>query len=321
ICITTTTSAGLDEVLPWILFHKVVGISNFFLFVEGKTASPNVTKVLESIPGVKVIPRTRELEQQQAQRFVFGFNKLAFILKKDILISLALINSFKLAKFPYLNLNDLINGAFHRPCNAELFVKQSLNMEMGIVLARESGMEWIFHVDTDEILHPSGTPNYSMSELLAKVPSDVDAVVFSNYESAVEKDDIKDPFSEVSLFKKNFDHLPKDSNFELYRMATRSNPNYFLTYSNGKSAARIHDHLRPNGAHRWYNYVKQPKEIKLDEAAILHYTYARFSDLTSRRDRCNCQPTKEDVKRCFWLEFDRAAFIIASTETQERMLQ
>ena len=42
-------------------------------------------------------------------------------------------------------------------------------------------------------------------------------------------------------------------------------------------------------------------EIKLEEAAVLHYTYAKFSDLTSRRDRCGCKPTKEDVKRCFML--------------------
>jgi len=39
---------------------------------------------------------------------------------------------------------------------------------------------------------------------------------------------------------------------------------------------------------------------------VLHYTYTKFSDLTSRRDRCHCKPTKEDVKRCFMLDFDRA---------------
>lgn len=47
-------------------------------------------------------------------------------------------------------------------------------------------------------------------------------------------------------------------------------------------------------------------EIKFEEAAVLHFTYSKFSDLTSRRDRCGCKPTKEDVKRCFMLEFDRA---------------
>ena len=61
------------------------------------------------------------------------------------------------------------------------------------------------------------------------------------------------------MFKKNYDHLPKDVYFGNYKEATRGNPNYFLTYGNGKSAARIQDHLRPNGAHRWHNYMKTPK--------------------------------------------------------------
>jgi len=52
--------------------------------------------------------------------------------------------------------------------------------------------------------------------------------------------------------------------------------------------------------------VNFASEVKLEEAAVLHYTYPKFSDLTSRRDRCGCKPTKEDVKRCFMLEFDRA---------------
>uniref|UniRef100_A0A453EIK2 Uncharacterized protein n=1 Tax=Aegilops tauschii subsp. strangulata TaxID=200361 RepID=A0A453EIK2_AEGTS len=159
----------------------------------------------------------------------------------------------------------------------------------------------------------------SLRRLLLDVPDNVDMVIFPNYESSVERDDIKDPFTEVSMFKKNYDHLPKDTYFGLYKEATRGNPNYFLTYGNGKSAARVQEHMRPNGAHRWHNYMKSPNEIKLEEAAILHYTYTKFSDLTSRRDRCGCKPTKEDVKRCFILEFDRLAFIIASTATEQEM--
>ncbi|XP_078153268.1 glycosyltransferase-like KOBITO 1 isoform X1 [Carex rostrata] len=287
ICITTSTSAGLEQILPWLFYHKVMGVVQFFLFVEGKAAKPQVSAILESIPGVKVIYRTRDLEEKQARSRIWNETWLA--------------------------------GFFYKPCNYELFVKQSLNMEMAIVMAREAGMEWIIHLDTDELLHPSGAAEYSLRRLLADTPSDVDMVVFPNYESSIEKDDIKDPFSEVSMFKKNYDHLPKETYFGMYKEATRGNPNYFLTYGNGKSAARIQDNLRPNGAHRWHNYMKSPKEIKLEEAAVLHYTYTKFSDLTSRRDRCGCKPTKDDVQRCFMLEFDRAAFIIASTATEEEM--
>ncbi|XP_021774393.1 glycosyltransferase-like KOBITO 1 [Chenopodium quinoa] len=287
ITITTSTSASLEQILPWMFYHKVIGVTTFYLFVEGKAATPKVTRVLESIPGVKVIYRTKELEDQQARSRIW--------------------NETWLASF------------FYKPCNYELFVKQSLNMEMAIVMARDDGAEWILHLDTDELIHPAGTREYSLRQLLLDVPVNVDMVVFPNYESSVERDDIQDPFSEVSMFKKNYDHLPKDTYFGMYKEATRGNPNYFLTYGNGKSIARVQDHLRPNGAHRWHNYMKTPNEIKFEEAAVLHYTYSKFSDLTSRRDRCGCKPTKEDVKRCFMLEFDRAAFIIASTATEEEM--
>ncbi|KAK8483046.1 hypothetical protein V6N12_044912 [Hibiscus sabdariffa] len=282
ICIVSTTSAGLEQILPWVFYHKVIGVSDFFLFVEGKAASPIVSK------GVKVINRTKDLDEQQAKSRIW--------------------NETWLSKF------------FYKPCNYELFVKQSLNMEVAIVMSRDAGMDWIIHLDTDELIHPAGAREYSVRQLLADVPEDVDTVIFPNYESSVERDDIKEPFTEVSMFKKNYDHLPKYVYFGNYIVATHGNPNYFITYGNGKSAARIQDHLRPNGAHRWHNYMKRPNEIKLDEAAILHYTYTKFSDLTSRRDRCGCKPTKEDVKRCFMLEFDRSAFIIASTATEEEML-
>ncbi|KAH9679718.1 glycosyltransferase-like KOBITO 1 [Citrus sinensis] len=288
ICITASTSAGLEQTIPWIFYHKVIGVSNFFLFVEGKAASPAVSKVFESIPGVKVIYRTRELEEQQAKSRIWN--------------------------------ETWLSSFFYKPCNYELFVKQSLNMEMAIVMARDAGMDWIIHLDTDELIHPAGAREYSLRQLLSDVPSNVDMVVFPNYESCIERDDIKEPFSEVSMFKKNYDHLPKDVYFGNYREAARNNPNYFLTYGNGKAAARVQDHLRPNGAHRWHNYMKNPIEIKMDDAAVLHYTYTKFSDLTSRRDRCGCKPTKEDVRRCFMLEFDRAAFIIASTATEDEML-
>lgn len=50
VCITTSTSAALEQILPWMFYHKVIGVTTFFLFVEGKAASPGVSKVLESIP-------------------------------------------------------------------------------------------------------------------------------------------------------------------------------------------------------------------------------------------------------------------------------
>ncbi|KAL6530512.1 hypothetical protein OROMI_028401 [Orobanche minor] len=92
----------------------------------------------------------------------------------------------------------------------------------------EAGMEWIIYLDTDELMYPSGSREYSVREILSDVPKDVDMVVT---ETISKKDK------------------------EVYH----GNPDYFLTYGNGKSAARVQDHIRLNGAHRWHNYMKSPK--------------------------------------------------------------
>lgn len=50
IAITSSTSAGLEQILPWLYYHRVVGVTHFFLFVEGQAASLNSTSTLEAIP-------------------------------------------------------------------------------------------------------------------------------------------------------------------------------------------------------------------------------------------------------------------------------
>jgi hypothetical protein len=44
-------------------------------------------------------------------------------------------------------------------------------------------MDWIMHLDTDELLYPGGAAEYSVRRLLADVPADVDMVIFPNYVS------------------------------------------------------------------------------------------------------------------------------------------
>ena len=188
-------------------------------------------------------------------------------------------------------------------------------------MAREDNADWILHIDTDELVYPGGSSSFSLAEVLSSVPEDVDLLVFPNYESLAERLDIKDPFTEVTLFKKNYAHVHSKDYFKYYSIVQRGNPNYFTTYGNGKSAARIQPGLRPNGAHRWHNYYKAPKEWSSEQSAVLHYTYNRFSDLKSRRDRCDCAPTKEDSEKCFILEFDRIAFMEASLRDDKELLE
>ncbi|KAG8491768.1 hypothetical protein CXB51_015051 [Gossypium anomalum] len=150
----TSTSAGLAQILPWMFYHKVIGVTTFYLFVEGHAASPNVSRVLESIP--------------------------AFI-----------IASTAKRKSYFTGINLKATSGFCRYKEHVVWGDKDLRLK----LLRKG------------ILTRKYTP------------------------------------------MKNYDHLPKETHFGLYREATRGNPNYFLTYGNEKEAARVQDELHPNGAH------------------------------------------------------------------------
>lgn len=46
-------------------------------------------------------------------------------------------------------------------------------------------MDWIIHLDTDELIHPAGAREYSLRQLLLDVPGNVDMVIFPNYVSEI----------------------------------------------------------------------------------------------------------------------------------------
>jgi hypothetical protein len=288
IAFVTTTAEPYDQIKTWYEYHVALGVSTYYLFVDGPAAAPAVAAKLRALPGVLVIPRDADLKARHAASRAW--------------------NETWLAAF------------FHKPCNHELFVLQSLNMEVGIALAERDGVDWILHIDTDELMYPGSGPEYSLQTVLAAYPPDVDTVVFPNYEALPERDDVASPFAAVTLFKRNYQHVLSDAYFRSYHAVARGNPNYFITYGNGKSAARVRPGLRPNGAHRWYSYAAPPREETSPQSAVLHYTYNRFDDLKSRRDRCDCAPTDEDAKRCFILPFDRAAFLAASLKSDADLL-
>lgn len=285
----TTTADTFDQIHVWTQYHSALGVSLFILFVDGQAAQPDILAQLQELPNVLAVPRTPDLVYRQDHSRAWNESWLA--------------------------------AFFHKPCNHHLFVRQSLNMEEGINLARDAGIEWVIHMDTDELMYPGGASHYSLQAVLAAIPQRVDNVIFPNYEALPEQEDVREPFTEVTLFKRNFAHVSPGVYYKAYTEVSRGNPNYFITYGNGKSAARIRPGLRPNGAHRWFNYDRRPVEITHDSAAVLHYTYNKFSDLKSRRDRCDCAPTEADAQRCFILPFDRMAFLAASLKTDDELME
>jgi len=128
----TTTSDSYRQIKLWTQYHQSLGVGRFYLFVDGQArgrarsggvardvaprreaasrragadcvrgapqaARPEVAARLRTLPGVTVVLRDEALKHRQAHSRIW--------------------NETWLAAF------------FHKPCNHELFVLQSLNME------------------------------------------------------------------------------------------------------------------------------------------------------------------------------------------------
>lgn len=60
-----------------------------------------------------------------------------------------------------------------------------LNILLCLLKHKDAGMDWILHLDTDELIHPAGAREYSLRQLLLDVPGNVDMVIFPNYVSKI----------------------------------------------------------------------------------------------------------------------------------------
>lgn len=85
-------------------------------------------------------------------------------------------------------------------CRKLVTTKTSLcDPAVGIEMAMKDRVDWILHIDTDELMYPGGAHEYSLKRVLGGYPADVDTVIFPNYESLPERDDVEDPFTEVRV--------------------------------------------------------------------------------------------------------------------------
>lgn len=142
--------------------------------------------------------------------------------------------------------------------NREVMARQMLNVEVAIEMARDSGVDWLLHVDVDELFYCPDTTIAEHFQDLAE--QGIVGVRYLNYEAVPERADVVDSFREVSLFKVNQDSLPggtlTQEQEELVKSIPHLHGHYFHYYRVGKSAARVIPGLMPAGVHRFAPRVR-----------------------------------------------------------------
>ena len=142
---------------------------------------------------------------------------------------------------------------------SDLIARQVLAVEQAIQLSCNDAMDWILHIDIDELIYWPPLSN-GVSQLaknvardwFSRIPPHIDGVRFYNAEAAPENCELMgaagDYFQEISLFKVNPSLIGSTFSSTLRECWPRKRA-YFTAYQNGKSAVRCQRNIIPKGSH------------------------------------------------------------------------
>lgn len=162
----------------------------------------------------------------------------------------------------------------------QVMARQILNVELALQVARNAQIEWLVHLDADELLDCA---ERSIPEYLAGRDGAIDQVTFLNLEVIPETDDVLDMFREMTLFKRNPRTLPDPAQQrELLARVPQLRDRWFFYYTIGKSAVRVRPGARPDGVHRFRHVNGALRTEIVDAPRILHYMNAGFENFWRR---------------------------------------
>ena len=162
----------------------------------------------------------------------------------------------------------------------DLIARQVLAIEQALRQCSRDNMDWLLHIDIDELLHCQHTisfHDFSVGMYFAHLPIHVDTVRFLNMEAAPESMELQmchqnDYFQDVTLFKSN----PLTVDGTTLRAHWPKGRNIFNAYQNGKSAVRINADVLPFGSHKFRSDDRILLSIVAKGIQVLHYPNASF---------------------------------------------
>lgn len=232
VCIITTVRDPGVCLESFIRYHLALGIAHIYIFFDAPE-DPAIQVALQ-FSDVTAIPNDEALQVQQA-------------------------------------LGNVLYPKYGPHVGYEVMARQILNVETAIQLALDQGMDWILHIDGDELFYPG---QMMALDWFDQVSDDIFQVTFLNHEAAPEVFEVEDYFRDVTLFKKNPAALEPGLCTEFQRVSGKSQ--YFLAYQSGKSAARIHPTLLPNSVHSFD--IPECHTLVTSFPSILHYLNCGFQN-------------------------------------------
>uniref|UniRef100_A0A7S4C407 Glycosyltransferase family 92 protein n=1 Tax=Chrysotila carterae TaxID=13221 RepID=A0A7S4C407_CHRCT len=168
-----------------------------------------------------------------------------FVHVEDTPELLPLLDSDEFAGFVTVTTGDDNSLDTHNPNSPDnyytLMQRQEEQVRRSVVSARRMGIQWLFHIDDDELLHLTEP----FSRLVRELGSDVTCITFVNIEATPKSLNAECVFEEIDTFSQ---HL-------------------MLAYRNGKSAGRV-SVADWHGPHR---FTGRYCVVPVERACILHF--------------------------------------------------
>ncbi|XP_049850845.1 uncharacterized protein LOC126324032 [Schistocerca gregaria] len=285
----------------WIVWHLHVGIRFFYLFFDDpEDASIEIAMRYQSHATIRVYRPLTDVEH--------FYRPLA---------------SFE---------------TFHHIYETEVPVRQQLNAEYAIERAVSDAVDWVLHLDSDELFYvfPPCTLQTHFSSLKG-----LDSFTYLNFEGVPDSERIGDYFSCVTLFRRHISSIEFNqvtSRAVLFWTSRTTRGQYMISYDNGKSSARVRRGLRPSGVHGWKSTrsrdrsktsILDAKSLDMsrfrfdDRAVVLHYVVCGLYWYIKKYRTLDAFPNawyggKLLIPPCFHLD-SRDAFLNGDYEAMRRL--
>jgi len=148
-----------------------------------------------------------------------------------------------------------------------LMDRQKNFVTKSIERCKELSVEWLIHIDTDELLWCGD----SVLDLVNNVNEDIDYITVKNYEAVYTSDDLENPFLQTNTF------ISSD----------------MTAYDSGKSIGRISSNLEFRGAHA---FTGKHQNIETKKAVILHFESATFEKWFEKFNNITNSYNTSDIK-------------------------
>jgi Glycosyl transferase family 2 len=264
--LVATLREPLEKLIHFVNYHLNVGIDHLYLFFDDPD-DPAANKMTD--PRVTSTRCSSGYWKEQLQRLSHGD-----------------LQSIR-ERCPELYKHFMIDLVQPR---VTIETRQQINVAVALRYAKRHDLDWIFHVDGDELVY---VPERSLKQELAKVPPSTDFLVFGTLEAVPEREVYRNEFLEATLFRdvvrlqlplpmsmhtRCANSLAKVHAFVGKLAGCRNaffNGEYFRGHIIGKSIVRTSSDSLELGMH--LPYSNKPLTLRISNTGrILHYDCVTF---------------------------------------------